>query len=1342
MAKSKPKVKRAISKPKKTSRAGKKLPKLVIPEAPSRKPKIKPVKIKLSSKSKSMDILPPPPPEFYKKGTVEIKGFTPSPHEISRIVVQLKKDINYIVSNRKFLHMSNDKLENFPTAGIVRLLDTLKDEDKYVKGLKDVESKVNSYEKIPKKGWFSARKIKEARNFLEAYKLVADETRKDLIEKLESVRKKREIDERKQKAEGDFAKKEKIIESLEKKPEIKPIKVEKSKLKEKKLDVEKPKFSLFGRTKPKKIEPAKEKAKVPEFEPDLEPEEHKEIKNHVSQLKKSIKHVRKHESLLSKVEKKLHKLSHKELHGTLGKLKATKEHLGKIEDVEEHVAAHASVPKKAAHPKIKKAKDLLDKHKIDTVKVKKAVEEKIGSVKKRIHVVEKEHKEATEKKEKLEKETADLVPKIYRLRKHLRFVSGNEKLLKLPDEEITALSPRKLNKLSFKLKVLKEYLSEIEKIEEHFVAESSKPDTLTADKHLERARKLIDDYEIDAAKEKPLLAEKIALVNKQLKKAPICAPTKVPKFEAAPKPEDKDEKPEAETEEKPKELDVPVPKFGKPKPELLDLMSRLKKTLAYASKYSDILQVPDNKLKSLSSWRLNRTIKKLNALNQNLTELEDVEEHIAAQSSKPQDLSSEKLLEDARNMMDSAKIDVRKNLKSVDAKLKFVHAPPIPEFKPVPKTEEAVEEPEVEEKPEPVKIEQPAVGEAPPKFELMPKVGVPSKELAMQMYRLDKALGFASKNEKVLQLSDEVLRSVSSWRLRGISKKLSALKKYLAQAEDIEEHIAAESSTVKNERIEKQLEKAKEIMDSHAINIAKMLKSVDDRIAFVQSMKPGMVQEMPEVPKAEVPKLDVPKLDIKEEVPKPESEAKDIGKPKPELSKLTSKIRDAVSILNKNKQFVAMPDDSLASLSPRKLTKIAKRMALFKQSLIDLEDVDEEIAAQSSVEQCLAVEKQLDTLRKLKILANIDLDDSKKQVDSKLDFIEEHLDSQPKYKRRYEVLMQKFGKVPDEPVIEKAKVPEMPKLPESKGELPPLPKGVPIFKPSATELYMLISRLKRDLSFITKHEKLLHAPDEKLLALSHGNYESILEDLKTEQEYLDDLELAEKSVESYERIPKKGWLTARKIAGARKLLDVYNSIDVSMTRKMVVSRLKLMQERKGMAESERVKMAGKALAERKLKATGEAEALKHVETHVIEHEKKTAEERLADMKSTKLLKLAEEEKMKRLKVPEHKVISVKPPVYEKPILDRERYEAQKEITEAIGAIKTEAPDIRNKIEYIMQRIDEARKALEDLDVHTAKSIYIDVHNIYTTMKPLEQYRVYEALSDLYNERKQAEQLVS
>ena len=251
----------------------------------------------------------------------------------------------------------------------------------------------------------------------------------------------------------------------------------------------------------------------------------------------------------------------------------------------------------------------------------------------------------------------------------------------------------------------------------------------------------------------------------------------------------------------------------------------------------------------------------------------------------------------------------------------------------------------------------------------------------------------------------------------------------------------------------------------------------------------------------------------------------------------------------------------------------------------------------------------------------------------------------------------------------------------------------------------------------------------------------IFEQLKSEEKYLDDLEKIEKKIENYEGIPDKGWFSTRRIDEARKLLEAYKSSNVSMTRKMLMSRLNLMRERKGEImgeELEREKGITEAVAEHEEKLGEEAKTLKEVEAHVKLHEKQAGEELAVDLKSLKQI-----EKIKpAVEIHRHKVIKFSPPKLEKPILDKDMFEARKEITQAIGAVKTGQIMTGDRIAYIMTKIDEARKSLEDLDVETAKSIYVDVHGVYMGMKPLEQYKVFEALKDLYEDRKQAEKLVS
>ncbi|MBW2984515.1 hypothetical protein KY361_05340 [Candidatus Woesearchaeota archaeon] len=1556
MAKSKPKVKRGISKSRKPVRASpkakKKPSKEALPAISEEKP---PKEVK--------DLLPPPPPGYFRK-----KEFSPSLHGLSRIISGLRKDIHYILGYEKFLYTPEDRLLIMPDKDILKALDVLKDEKRYVEELEDIEKKVASYEKLPKKGWLLDKRVKEASTLLQAYKQGAAEKREKIIRHLTSIRKQKEMIVRQRRQGEEQTKKEEIIKSLEE-PIIKPKPPKKLKAKPakkgffifakkkiapkiepkppKKLKAKPAKKGFFTFMKKKAAKPEKELKKIAEIrkpeakalpaEPKKEakakePEVHAlpaakvsqhELRKHVFQLKESLEHISKSHGLFKKLDEKLHAFSHKELHGALDKLRAAKEHVEKIGDIEEHIAAHASVPHgKRTKGKLEIAEKLLDKHKIDVRKTKNIIAEKINSVKKRISALEKEHKKAKEKKEKLEEETSKFLPKLSELKKHLRYVAGNKKLLELPEDKLSALSSSKLYDISNKLNIIKQYIGEIEDIEEHLAAESSKPKALTAERRLEDARRLIDSYKIDIKKDRSLISKKVGLIKRLAKEAekkiekPREAmpkpPLKLPKLKAVkekpekPKPEVKEKLPKKEKLEKPGvELEVPKPRFERPDPELVKLTYHLKKNLKCALKNEEPLQTSDDMLRSFSSWKLNRVTKRLNILKQCLDDIEHAEEHIAAESSIPKGLTAEKQLEDAKKLIDSFGIDISKKLKDVNAKLKFIQE----EIKQPERPPEAVEKPKIEEpkeklglKPEKLKPKEPEVEEpvkeiAEPKLEVPPppkvklREGVPSKELAMRIYRLKRALDYVAGNEKPLQISDEALQSLASWRLKGIAKKLALLKQRLDEIEDIEEHIAAESSVSKGPAIEKQLEKAKEVMGSFDIDAAKKLKEVKARIDFIKSLRPGMVKE-------EVPK----------EKPKPEISAPELGKPEPELAKLSSRLKVALANVTKNQKILELSDEDLTALAPRKLRKIAGKLNLLKQYLDELEDIEEHIAAKSSVSKAPAVEKQLENLKRVIDASNIDPAKRLKEVKAKLGLIqkpaelpeeipepekprieepvkekeiepklaippplklgkpkpelaklsaelkkslnfiaknekllqipddelssfsswklggvtkklnlikqaldkveeiEEHIAAESSVSQEPAVeaqlenakkIMESYGidpakklkvvsgkldlvqvKPPEEAPELEAEKPEieMPPPPgnkeaeelpkrryqvlmekiSKKKELPPPPvekpaekpvkepkiePGVPVFKPSPAELYSLISKIKRDLNYIAAHEELLHIPDEKVISLSHKRFDKILEQLKTEEKYLDNLEEIEKRIEQYEGIPNKGWLSGKKIDEARRLLEAYKSTDVSMTRKMLMSRLKLMREQKkvfeGEAEEKR-KGITEALAERGLKLGEEAKTLKEVETHVRLHEKKTAEELAADLKSLKLAKGVG----KPAEVPSRKVIKFKPPKLEKPILEKEEVEARKEITEAIGAIKTGKPVMKNKIEYIMAQIDEARKALESLDVETAKSIYVDIHTVYMGMKPLEQYHVYEALKDLYEERKQAEKLVS
>jgi hypothetical protein len=61
-------------------------------------------------------------------------------------------------------------------------------------------------------------------------------------------------------------------------------------------------------------------------------------------------------------------------------------------------------------------------------------------------------------------------------------------------------------------------------------------------------------------------------------------------------------------------------------------------------------------------------------------------------------------------------------------------------------------------------------------------------------------------------------------------------------------------------------------------------------------------------------------------------------------------------------------------------------------------------------------------------------------------------------------------------------------------------------------------------------------------------------------------------------------------------------------------------------------------------------------------------------------------------------------------------------------------------EEVMQKINRARKQLEDLDVKGAKETYVEIMKLYRMMTQKEQESVYESIQELYEERKAAEQM--
>ncbi len=1357
----------------KVNKAEQKKLRAALRKAKAAEPKVKKPSVPKAAKKeqiprKEMDILPPPPPDFYK--TKSGDEFKPSGHELSKIVLTLRKDIDYIVTNRKFLSMDIVKLMIHPMGEILKVLDNLKDDKKYVDDIKEIEKKVLSYESLPSKGWLSEKRIKEARNYLEAYKLVAEDTRKEIIERLEDARKQREIEEKKLKAEEEKAKK---------KETIKPAKEPKSKPKKTELIEEEPseKKSFFGRFAAKQKEkepempkfgPAEEEA--PELGEEQPKPSHKEVKKHISKLAKSISHFKKHKPMIEKVEGKIDSLSHKELKSSLEKLESTKEHLDNIENIEEQVAAHASVEQEeAVKSKLDAAQKLLDKHKVDTAEHKARVSGLISSVKAKIKNLEKAHNESKEKEEKLKQEKASHDAKLAELKKHIKFVVSNKSLMELPEEKLAKKSSKDLYKISNRLNILKQYLGEIDDVEEHFVAESSKPDTLTAGHYLEDARKLIKSYKIDTERDKELIDKKISLIKSYTKQAEegLKAPEAMPEFNPAVEPEQEiEEKEEArETAAKkkkskktaavepkeismpePGEIEVPVPDFGKPSSDILDLSSRLKKTLAYISKNSKLLLIPDNTIQGMIAWKKKKTIGKLNELKQKLADLEDIEEHIAAQISTSQEIASEKLLDDMKIMINRSGIEADKCIENIDTKLDAAQAlkpeekkEPQPEEMPMPEFSLDKKLPNLKIKAKAKEEEAPAEEKVPELKEMPKPSGVPSKKLALSIYRLKRDLKYISKLSNVLEMSDDVLRSLSSWRLKGIAKNVGELKERLTEAEDIEESVIAQSSVAQSPAVEAQLQEARELLSSSNINLSEKLKDVYSKIEFINSLKPGAVKY--KAPESEMPKL--------EEKPAAEFKALDVGKPKPELDRIISSLKATLSYIAKNQKILDISDDALTSLSPRKKNKIVSDLTVLKQKLAELSDIEEELVAEKSLSQPLAVESQIQKIDKIIGSYNIDSESRIKDVESKLDALQAAPEL-PKFAPAKELEMPKL----EEEIPETTEIPELPEIEEvpegmpvpdfgkPKEKMPKFKPGVPVFKPSAFELQALIARLKRDLNYISKHEKYIHLPEEKILSLSHKEFDRIFSELKDEEKYLDDLEKAESVLENYEAIPDKGWLSEKKINDARSLLEAYKSTNVSVIRKMLLNRLSMMQGRKIKSENVIKKAELARLEEKGTKELEEADVLKELEAKMAEEERAASQEIEGDLKSMRLLKAAEKEKAKRLTGKQPEIIRAEPPKAVKPILEKDKFEAYKEITEAIGAVKAQKAPVRNRVEYIMSRIDDARNALQDLDIQTAKEIYVDIHGAYTQLKPLEQFRVYEAIKSLYEERKAAEKLVS
>jgi hypothetical protein len=60
------------------------------------------------------------------------------------------------------------------------------------------------------------------------------------------------------------------------------------------------------------------------------------------------------------------------------------------------------------------------------------------------------------------------------------------------------------------------------------------------------------------------------------------------------------------------------------------------------------------------------------------------------------------------------------------------------------------------------------------------------------------------------------------------------------------------------------------------------------------------------------------------------------------------------------------------------------------------------------------------------------------------------------------------------------------------------------------------------------------------------------------------------------------------------------------------------------------------------------------------------------------------------------------------------------------------------VEYILDRIADAREEMLKLDLRKVKEIYIMIMKEYVKLKPEEQKKVYPELAGLYEERKKAE----
>lgn len=100
--------------------------------------------------------------------------------------------------------------------------------------------------------------------------------------------------------------------------------------------------------------------------------------------------------------------------------------------------------------------------------------------------------------------------------------------------------------------------------------------------------------------------------------------------------------------------------------------------------------------------------------------------------------------------------------------------------------------------------------------------------------------------------------------------------------------------------------------------------------------------------------------------------------------------------------------------------------------------------------------------------------------------------------------------------------------------------------------------------------------------------------------------------------------------------------------------------------------------------------------------------------------------------------------------EKKQEQAKREITEAIEKLKTAKPveyefekESKEDIVYTAdQMIKDARDALLNLNIRKAKEIYIGIMKIYNSLDDYKKNKVYEAIRELYDERKAAEAMLN